>query len=143
MVRFLILILGLVITFMPKAYAQVEYRFVPYLWTAGIDAEIGTPQRTTSVDASFSDYVDALDAGAAFVFEALGDKWSFTGNFMYVEMSEVFDLPITTVDFENTQAIFELALGYTPDGWTGTRVLGGECATSIWIPRLDFLIRSE
>ena len=43
---------------------EVEYQFLPYLWTSGIDAEIGTPARTTSVDVSFSDYVEFVDVGA-------------------------------------------------------------------------------
>ena len=107
------------------AAGEIEYRFIPYLWTAGIDAELGPPARTTDVDVSFSDYVEFVDAGAAFVFEALGEKWSFSSNVMWVELSQDIDLPRTTADFENEQLLFEAFAGYRPEGWKEGRILGG------------------
>ena len=51
----------------PLAVADdVRYRIIPYLWTAGIDAEVGRPGFTTDVNVSFSDYLDLIDMGAAF-----------------------------------------------------------------------------
>ena len=73
--------------------AETEYRIIPYLWTAGIDAEIGPPRRTIDVEVDFDDYIDYIDTGAAFVFDAVGEKWSFIANVMYIELSEDIDFP--------------------------------------------------
>ena len=53
---------------------EIEYRFIPYIWTAGIDGDIGPPRRTSSVDVSFSDYLEFIDIGSAFAFEVIGEK---------------------------------------------------------------------
>ena len=58
-----------------SAFAEEwEYRWMPYLWTAGIDAELGPPGQTTFADVSFRDYVEFIDAGAALAFEARSDQ---------------------------------------------------------------------
>jgi hypothetical protein len=76
-----LLVFGLIIGTLqsPLAVAgdDVRYRIMPYLWTAGMDAEIGRPGMTTDVEVEFSDYLDLIDIGAAFVFEARGDQWLF------------------------------------------------------------------
>ena len=56
---------------------ETEYRVIPYLWTAGMDVEIGKPGMTTDGDVYFDDYIDFIDTGAAFIFNAVGEKWSF------------------------------------------------------------------
>ncbi len=104
---------------------EIEYRIVPYLWTAGIDADIGPPDRTTSADVSFGDYIQFLDIGAAFIFEAIGEKWSFHSDVMWVKLSESIELPVATADFENEQLILEFVVGFRPQGWKGIRILGG------------------
>jgi len=46
----------------PLAVADdVRYRIMPYLWTAGMDVEIGRPGMTTQADVEFSDYLDFID----------------------------------------------------------------------------------
>jgi hypothetical protein len=71
--RLLALTLVSALCHVPLASADdTRYRFMPYLWTAGMDVEIGRPGNTTNVDVSFSDYVDLIDVGAAVVFEARG-----------------------------------------------------------------------
>ena len=104
---------------------ETEYRFMPYLWTAGLDVETGPPGRTTSAEVSFQDYVEMIDPSAAFAFEAIGETWSLLGDVMYVNLSEKASLPAGTLDYENTQLILELAVGYKPEGWKDTRILVG------------------
>lgn len=104
---------------------QTEYRIIPYLWTAGIDVEFGKPGMTTDADVDFDDYIDFSDIGAAFIFDAVGEKWSFTANILYVELSEDIDLPATTVDVEIRESIFEFAVGYRPQDFDNVRILGG------------------
>ena len=60
---------------------DVQYRIMPYLWTAGMDMEIGPPGMTANADVSFSDYVEFIDIGSALAFEARGERWSAGGNF--------------------------------------------------------------
>ncbi|MDH3690892.1 MAG: porin family protein [Gammaproteobacteria bacterium] len=116
--------LGLLHSLLASA-GETEYRVIPYIWTAGIDAKMGPPIRPAEVDVSFSDYAGFVDAGGAFVFEALGDKWSFTGNFLAVKLSEDIDRPRTVLDFENKQVVAEVFAGYRPEGWKEARIVGG------------------
>lgn len=109
----------------PVCADETEYRIIPYLWTAGMDVEIGRPGLTTDADVDFSDYIDFIDTGAAFIFDAVGEKWSFIANILYVELSEDIDLPATTVDVEVRESIFEFAVGYRPQDFDKVRILGG------------------
>ncbi len=104
---------------------EVVYRVAPYVWTAGIDGDLGPPRFITDADVSFSDYAKFLDAGFAFAAEARGDKWSIAGDFLWVKLSDNVDLPRKTLDFENEQYLIELALSYRPDAWESVRPLVG------------------
>lgn len=105
--------------------AEIEYKLIPYLWTAGLDAEIGPPGRTTSADISFSDHVKSIDAGAAFAFEAKGEQWSFLSDVLWVKLGEDVNLPRTTLDLENEQLVLEFAVGYRPMSWKETQIVAG------------------
>jgi len=117
-----VLLVGLV----PLANAEdVRYRFMPYLWTAGMDVDIGRPGNTTNIDVSFSDYVDLIDLGAAFIFEARGDQWLVATNFLWVELSEEFNLPVNTVEAEIDEFVIEAFAGYRPAAWENTWIIAG------------------
>lgn len=107
------------------AASDTEYRVIPYLWTAGMDIEVGAPGRTTQADIDFSDYLEFIDTGAAFIFDVVGDKWSFISNILYVELSEGINLPAATADIEIRESIFEFAVGYRPQDFKNVRILGG------------------
>ena len=78
----------------PTASAgEIDYTIMPYLWTAGIDADIGRPGQTIPVDVSFSDYADLIDIGAAVYFEARGDRWSFISSLLWVKLAEDIQTP--------------------------------------------------
>lgn len=109
----------------PASAGDVEYLVFPYLWTSGMDAETGAPRRTTQVDVSFSDYAEFIDVGAAVVFEAEGEKWSFISDLLAVRLTEDVELPLSTADFEQKQLIVEVGLGYRPNGWKAARILVG------------------
>lgn len=111
----------------PRAVAEddIRYRLMPYLWTAGMDVEMGRPGNTTNVDVSFSDYVDVIDLGAAFTFEARGDRWLIATNFLWVQLSEDFDLPTGTTEAEIDEFLVETFVGYRPRGWENTWLVGG------------------
>lgn len=110
----------------PLATADdVKYRIMPYLWTAGMDVEIGPPGMTTNARVSFSDYVEFIDVGAALAFEARGERWSTGGNFLWVKLSDNIALPNTTLELEIEQFLLELFVGYQPSGWEDLRIIGG------------------
>ena len=128
----LVVSLVLIMLFSQVANADKwQYEITPYLWTAGMDGDIGRPGRTTSVDVSFSDYVEFIDAALAFVFEARSDKWSYGVDLMRVKLQEDLDLPMTTIDAEVEQLLFEGWVGYRPDAWRDLRVVGGVRYTDV------------
>jgi hypothetical protein len=110
----------------PLATADdVKYRIMPYLWTAGMDVEIGPPGMTTNAKVSFSDYVEFIDIGAALAFEARGERWSTGGNFLWVKLIDNIAPPNTTLELEIEQFLLELFVGYQPSGWEDLRIIGG------------------
>ncbi len=132
--RGLLLVASLIIGTLqsPLAVADdVRYRLMPYIWTAGIDAEIGRPGFTTVVDVSFSDYLDLVDMGAAFVFEARGDRWSFATDLLWMQLGEEFEVPTGTIDAEIDMMLVEVFGGYRPSGWENTWIVGGVCYVDI------------
>lgn len=72
-----------------------EFELSPYLWAAGVDADVQVGNQTTSVDASFSDIVDALDIGAAILLRAQRGPWVVWTQFDYFALStdELDDAP--------------------------------------------------
>ena len=127
--RDLLLLASLIIVTLqsPLAVADddVRYRVIPYLWTAGMDVEIGRPGNTREIDVSFSDYIDLIDLGAAFIFEARGDRWLVATNFLWVQLGEEFDLPADTTEIEIDEFLVEAFVGYRPSGWENTWLVGG------------------
>ncbi len=126
--RGLLLVTSLIIGTLqsPLAFADdVRYRLMPYLWTAGMDVEIGRPGFTTNADVEFSDYLDFIDMGAAFVFEARGDQWMFATDVLWVQLSRDFEVPTGTIDLEVEELLIEAFGGYRPSSWENTWIVGG------------------
>ncbi len=126
--RGLLLVASLIIATLqsPLAVADdVQYRLMPYLWASGIDAELGRPGFTTDVDVAFSDYIDLVDMGAAFVFEARGDRWAFATDLLWMRLGEEFEIPTGTIDAEIEMMLVEVFGGYRPSGWENTWIVGG------------------
>jgi hypothetical protein len=106
--------------------AEWSYEVSPYIWTAGIDGEIGAPGMTTSVDVGFEDYIEFVDAGLAFVIDARSDgNWSWQTDVMWMKLSEGMELPPATLDLEVEQLLLEAIVGYRPDGWGEVEIVGG------------------
>lgn len=98
---------------------------MPYLWTAGMDVDIGRPGNTTNIDVSFSDYVDLIDVGAAFVFEARKNQWLVATNFLWVQLSDKLNLATDTTEAEIDEFVIEGFVGYRPAAWENTWIIGG------------------
>lgn len=72
-----------------------EIELTPYLWAAGINADVTVRNQSASVDASFSDIVDALDVGGAFLLRAQRGPWVVWTQVDYLSLSsdELDDAP--------------------------------------------------
>lgn len=119
------LIIGTLQSPLAVAGDDVQYRIMPYLWTAGMDVEIGRPGMTTHADVEFSDYLDFIDMGAAFVFEARGDQWLFATDLLWVQLGNDLEVPAGTVDVEIDELLIEVIGGYRPSGWENAWIVGG------------------
>ena len=119
------LIIGTLQSPLAVAGDDVRYRIMPYLWTAGMDVEVGPPGMTTQADVAFSDYLDFIDMGAAFVFEARGDQWLFATDVLWVQLGNDLEVPTGTVDVKIDELLIELIGGYRPNGWENVWIVGG------------------
>ena len=64
-----------------------SFDFTPYLWGAGMDGKVQAGQLpSTSVDMSFSDIVENLDAGLMGAFEARSGRWGLLLDATYMKL---------------------------------------------------------
>jgi outer membrane protein OmpA-like peptidoglycan-associated protein len=89
--------------------------FTPYLWAAGIDADVEVRDRSGSVDTSFSDILDHLDMAAAFLADAHYNAWVVRAQVDYLELSGDLERGNGSLDSEMTMAT--LGFGYQFQGW--------------------------
>lgn len=94
-----------------------KFEFTPYLWAAGIKADVEVRDRAGSVDASFNDLMDKLDASAAFLATAQYKSWVTWAQVDYLNLN--FDLEgrrnSGSLDVKQTMGTF--GLGYQFPGW--------------------------
>ena len=64
-----------------------EFSGAIYAPMMGLEGDIGIAGITTSVDLSFGDILEELDGGATAAFEARYDRWSITGDFIWLKLS--------------------------------------------------------
>lgn len=64
-----------------------EFEITPYLWAAGVDADMVVAGQPVEVDMGFSDVVDALDIGGALLFRAEKNDWVVFTQLDYLSMS--------------------------------------------------------
>lgn len=64
-----------------------EIEFTPYLWMAGVDADVTVGNQTANVSASFSDVLNHLDIGALFLVRAERNHWVIWTQFDYMKLS--------------------------------------------------------
>jgi hypothetical protein len=68
-----------------------EFSFAPYLWATAFDGTLESEGQTVDVEISFSDVVDALDAGLLGNFEARRGRFSFISNVIYLRTTDEAD----------------------------------------------------
>ena len=72
---------------------QWRYRLTPYAWGAGLDGTVGKFGRRATIDKSFGDVLESLDAGAMLGFEARRGRIGLLADFMHVRLSEADSVP--------------------------------------------------
>ena len=70
-----------------------QFSLAPYLWGTSIEGTLEADQVSADVDVSFSDILDALDAGVLGGFEARRGKMSLVSNLIYLKLSTDADKP--------------------------------------------------
>lgn len=108
-----------------QAAEEVEYLFIPYLWTAGLDGDLGIGTTAVPVDLSFSDLAEFVDIGGAAVFEARADRWSYMVDAFFIRLAEIREKGPFTVDVEVETTILEVAVAYRYGEPGSFEVLGG------------------
>ncbi len=94
-----------------------KFEFTPYLWAASMKADVEVRGHSGSVDASFNDLMDKMDASAAFLGTAQYKSWVTWVQFDYINLN--FDLEgkrrTGALDVKQTMGTF--GLGYQFPGW--------------------------
>jgi len=93
-----------------------QYELTPYIWGAGVkgDVKIG-PTPSQSVNASFSDIWDHLDAGAMLGFEGRRNRFGFAFDGLYLKATDSTATPgpvFGNAEGEFTQQMYGLAGTY-------------------------------
>jgi hypothetical protein len=134
---FTILTVFVVLTFIySPGYAQDAWTFhlVPYLWTAGLNGDVGVKGIEAPVDASFGDIWDALDLAVLLHAEANKGKWTLMLDPTYLKLSKdakagpadiTVELQNWIVDFGLFYRPYEKALGETEDRVLALELLAG------------------
>lgn len=116
----------------------------------GLEGDIGVAGLTTSVDLSFGDILEELDGGATAAFEARYNRWSITGDFIWLKLSGSAQPTANSyVGLKQEQILASLTLGYAifDNDCTTIDVLAGGAVNSIdadlelFTPRLPVTIR--
>jgi outer membrane protein OmpA-like peptidoglycan-associated protein len=100
----------------PCAQAQDEnwgFEVAPYLWGAGIDADVSVGNQTVTVERDFGDIVDALDIGGGLMAGGLFNRFVVVTQIDYLSLDsdELDDAPARgRVEAESLMAV--LAMGY-------------------------------
>jgi hypothetical protein len=117
----------------------------------GLEGDIGVAGIVTAVDLSFGDILEELDGGATFAFEARHDRWSITGDFIWLKLSGSAN-PIASsyIGLKQEQILASLTLGYEIYGTESTTIdlLAGGALNSmdvdlqLFTPNLPVTVRS-
>lgn len=87
-----------------------KLEFAPYIWGAGVDADVKVRGRSASINRSFSDIAKNLDMAGAFVARGQYNNWVTRAQVDYLDLSSNLDRPSGSLDSKVTMST--LAFGY-------------------------------
>ncbi|MCW1924458.1 hypothetical protein OKA05_17965 [Luteolibacter arcticus] len=127
-----------------------EFSGAIYAPLMGLEGDIGVAGLTTEVDLSFGDILKELDGGATAAFEARYDRWSITGDFIWLKLSGSAQAVASSyIGLKQEQILASLTLGYEIYGSESTTIdlLAGGALNSmdvdlqLFTPNLPVTIR--
>jgi hypothetical protein len=97
--------------------ADREWKFelTPYLWAAGIDADVTVRNTTVAVDVGFSDLIDKVDVGGSFLTALQYKRFVGFGQVDYVSMN-TDQLDNATGELDSDALFATVAVGYQLNG---------------------------
>ena len=114
--------------------SEWEFLGAIYAPLMGLEGDIGVAGLTTSVDLSFGDILEELDGGAMLAFEARHNRWSITGDFIWLKLSgSAMPTANSNLGLKLEEILASLALGYEIYGNESTTIdiLAGGALTSL------------
>jgi hypothetical protein len=89
-----------------------SFKITPYLWTMGVDGDVGVGPATASVDVDFLDAVKDLEFGGMLSAEADYGPWSILGDVAYLSLEDDEDTRIGEFEVELEQWLVQGAVAY-------------------------------
>lgn len=97
------------------------FEVTPYIWAAGLDADVEVRNRSASVDESFSDIFDSLEFNAALMATAQYGNWIIFSQLDYLALdSDNLDDTPTRGSLQTDVTMATLGFGYQFGERTGT-----------------------
>lgn len=94
------------------------FEVTPYLWAAGIDADVTVRGQKANVDMDFNDLVDSVDIGGSFLGVARKDRFVMWTQFDYVGLdnNDLGNAVPSNSRLKTDMLLLEAAAGYQFDG---------------------------
>lgn len=112
--------LYLAISALPALAAEDDtwkFELTPYLWVAGVNADVTVANRSAEVDASFSDLLENLDMAAAFLGTAQYNSWVTWLQVDYLDISSDFSKGPSGGSLESEMTMSTFGFGRQFQGW--------------------------
>lgn len=135
----------------PAKSSEWEFSGALYAPLMGLEGDIGAGGIVSTVDLSFGDILKELDGGLTAAFEARRNRWSITGDFIWLKLSASGQPTANSyLGFRQEEIIASLTLGYELYGGESSTLdlLAGGAVTSIdvdlelFTPRLPVATRT-
>lgn len=94
-----------------------KFEITPYLWAAGLDADLTVGAQTAEVDYSFSDLADDLNKTASFLGTAQYNSWVTWAQVDYLDLSKDLAKGAVTGSLDTTLTMSTFGIGYQFSGW--------------------------
>ena len=139
------------ISSVPESSSGWEFTGTLYAPLMGLEGDVGVGPVSTPLDLSFGDILEELDGGITAAFEARRERWSLTGDFIWLKLSASAQPTANSyLGFRQEEIIASLALGYELYGSDSTSIdlLAGAAYTGMdvdlepFTPRLPTTLRA-
>lgn len=100
-----------------ESNSEWKAEIVPYVWAAGLDADVNVGNRHADVDVGFSDLFDSVDMAGSFLTSIRKDRMVIWGQFDYVGLdTDKLDNAPARGRVESETIFTTVALGYEFNG---------------------------